>query len=110
MLEGPSNSNDIFDLADVHIAMVDFVMNSCDGGDDGAVGSQVASEGDGLLHPAEWCTNGLYRGTSTWNRWCRGCDVFLVGVVELTGGGLIGVWEVVVPDADECGRGWVLYA
>ena len=38
----------------------------------------------------------------------RGCDVFLVGVVELTGGGLVGVREVFVSDADESDR-WDLY-
>ena len=54
---------------------------------------------------AEWCTNG---GTSTWNCLYGGCNVFLVRVIELTGGGLVGVWEVCVPDADEADR-WDLY-
>ena len=106
---GLSNLNDLFDLANIRVATVDVVMNSCDGGDDSMIGSQVVSEGDGLLHPAEWCVDGLYGGTNTWNCWYGGCNVFLVRVIELTGGGLIRVQEVIVPDADECGRGRVLY-
>ena len=38
-----------------------------------------------------------------------GCGVLLVGVVELTGGGLIWVWEVFVSDLDEANQ-WDLYA
>ena len=73
------------------------------------VGVKVISEGDGLLYSAKWCVDGLYRWTSTLNCGCGGCKVLLVGIIELTGGGLVGMGEVAVSDADE-GRGClVLY-
>ena len=104
--EGTSNSNDLFNLPDICVATVDVITHSDDGRDNGSVGSGVVSEGDSHLHPSERCANG---GTTMWNCWYRGCDVFLVGVVELTGGGLVRVWEVAVPDADKSGGHGVLY-
>ena len=97
-----SNLNDLFNLANVHVTTVDVVTDPGDGGDDGLVGGRVVGEGDCCLHPAQWCLNW---GTSTWNCWYGGHDVFLVGVIEFTGR-FVGVWEVTVPDADEGCRRW----
>ena len=107
--EGMSDSNDLFDLADVHVTTVNIVVNSGNGGDDGLVDGGVVGEWDSLLHSAEWCMDSLNWGTSTWNCWYGGCNIFLIGVIELTGGGLVGVWEVAIPDADEGSGCWVLY-
>ena len=49
MSERVSNSDDLFNLPNVHVATVDVVTHSSDGGDDGLVGSRVVSEGDALL-------------------------------------------------------------
>ena len=107
VLEGLSDSNDLFNLPNVCVATVNVVSNSSDGGKEGLIGVGVVSEGDSCLCSSEWCTNS---GTSTWNCWYGGCNVFLVRVIELTRGGLIGVWEVAVPDVDEGGGRRILYA
>ena len=63
-MEGTSDYNDLSNLPDVCVAMVDVVMNSGDGGDNGSVGSGVVCERDGHLDPSEWHAKG---GTTTWN-------------------------------------------
>ena len=73
--EGASDADDLFDLADVHFAMVDGIMHSGDGGEDGLVGGSVVCKGDGCLNPSKWCAKG---GTTTWNFWYGGWYVFLV--------------------------------
>ena len=97
--EGSSNADDLFNLADIHFAVVDGVSYSSDGGEDGLVGSGVVGDGDGCLGPTEWRVN---CGTTTWNFLYRGWYVFLVGVVEFTGG-LVWMWEVFVSDLVERG-------
>ena len=106
MSEGVSDLNDLFDLPDVCVATVDVVSYSGDGSEECLVGIGVISEGDGCLCSPKWCANG---GITTWNSLYGGCDVFLVRVIELTGGGLIWMWEVAVSDADEGGRCNILY-
>ena len=93
--EGASDANDLFDLADIRFAVVDGVLDPSDGGEDGLVGSGVVGDGDGSLGSSKWRANG---GTTTWNFWYGGWYVFLIGVIEFTGG-LIWVWEVVVCDS-----------
>ena len=101
MSEGASDSDDLFNPRDVRVATVDCVTHSRDGGEDGLVCCSIFREGDCCLCSSERRANG---GTSTWNCLYRGCDVFLVRVIELTGGGLVGVREVFVSDADESDR------
>ena len=92
MSEGASDANNLFDLADICVAMVDGVTYSGNGGEDGLVGGGIVGDGDGRLCSSEW---GVNRGTTTWNFLYGGWYVLLVGVVELTGG-FVWVWEVVV--------------
>ena len=106
MSEGASDADDLFNLADLHLAVVDCITYSGDGAEDCLIGSGVVCDGDGCLGSSEWCANG---GMTTWNFWYGGRYVFLVRVVELTGSGLIRVWEVTVSDADKGGRRGVLY-
>ena len=73
--EGASDSDDLFNLADVRVAMVDGITNSGDGGKDGLIGGGVVCDGDGRLGSSERCVNG---GTTTWNFLYRGWYVFLV--------------------------------
>ena len=47
-------------------------------------------------------------GTSRWNCWDGGFNVFLIGVIEFAGGWFVRVWDICVSDVDEPGR--VLYA
>ena len=75
MSEGASDANDLFDLADVRVAMVDGVSYSGDGGEYCLVGSGVICKGDGRLSSSKRCTNG---GTTAWNFWYGGWYVFLV--------------------------------
>ena len=84
--EGMSDSNDLFNLADVHVTMVDIVTNSGDGGNNGTVSGGVIGEWNCCLHPAE-CLNG---GTSTWNHWYRGCDVSWLESLSSLGVGSLG--------------------
>ena len=64
--QGASDSDDLFNLADVHVTTVDVVTDSGDGRNNSSVGGGVIGEGDGCLHPTEWCLNG---GFTMWN--CR---------------------------------------
>ena len=105
-MEGASDSNNLFNLPNIRVATVKVVMYSGDGSEECLVGIGVVDEGDRCLCPAEWCTTG---GITTWNCRYRGRYVFLVGVVELTGGGLVGVWEVAILDADEGNGCLILY-
>ena len=73
--EGASNSDDLFNLADVRLAVVDGVAYSGNGGEDCLIGGRVICERDGRLSSSKWCTNG---GTTTWNFWYGGRYVFLV--------------------------------
>ena len=63
VLEGATNSNDLFNLFDVRVAMVDIVMNSSNGGKEGLVGGDVIGKWDGVSSSAEWrwCLNGGIR-------------------------------------------------
>ena len=61
MLEGTTDSNNLFNLFDVHVAVVDGVTYSSDGSKDGLVGGDVVSELDGVSGMAEWCLNGGIR-------------------------------------------------
>ena len=56
--EGVSNTDDLFNLTDVCVAMVDVVTHSSDGSDDGLVGGVVVCERDGHLCSSEWGANG----------------------------------------------------
>ena len=96
--EGTSDSEDLFDLLDVRVAMVDIVMDSGDGCKKGLVGGDVVSKGDGVSGSTKWrrCSNG---GIRTYG-WRCGWYVFLVQVIELTGRGLVGVREA---DASDIG-------
>ena len=51
------------------------------------------------MGPPKW---GVNCGTTTWNFWYGGWYIFLVGVVEFTGG-FVWVWEVVFVDPVEGG-------
>ena len=73
--EGASNADDLFNLADVSVAMVDGVTHSSDGGEDGLIGGGVVCEGDGCLGSPEWRMNGW---TRMWNCLYGGWYVFLV--------------------------------
>ena len=97
MLEGVTDLNDLFNLFDVHVAVVDCVAQSGDGGKDGLVGGGVVGELDRVSCSAEWwwCLNG---GIRTWNCWW---DVFLVGVVKFFGSGFVWMGEA---DASNIGR------
>ena len=53
MLEGATNSNDLFNLFDVRVAMVDVVTYSGNGGEEGLVGGDVVSEWNGMSGAAE---------------------------------------------------------
>ena len=59
--EGVRDLNNLFNLANVLVAMFNVVVDSCDGGHNCSVGGGIASEGDGCLHPAKWCANGGIR-------------------------------------------------
>ena len=96
--EGASDSNDLFNLADVRVAVVDGITDSGDGGEDCLIGGGIIRDGDGCLGSSEWCVNG---GTTTWNFWYGGWYVFLVGVVEFTGG-FVWVREVFISKSVEC--------
>ena len=63
MTEGSTNSNDLFNLLDVHVATVNIVTHSSDGGKKGLIGGDIVSEGDGVSGAAErwWCLNGGIR-------------------------------------------------
>ena len=106
MSEGTSDADDLFNLADICVAVVDGIMYSGDGSENGLVGGSVVCKGDGCLSSPEWCSNG---GTRTWNGWYGGRHVFLVKVIELAGGRFIRMWEVLVSDVDEGGWHGVLY-
>ena len=54
MPEGVTDSDNLFNLFDVHITMVDVVTNSGDGSEEGLVGGDVVSEQDGVSGSAEW--------------------------------------------------------
>ena len=95
--EGASDSDDLFNLADVRIAMVDGITYSGDGGEDRLIGGGVVRNGDGCLGSSKWCVNG---GTTTWNFLYGGWYVFLVGVIELAGG-FVWVREVFVSKSVE---------
>ena len=61
-LEGSTDSNDLFDLRDVRVAVVDGVSHPGDGGEDGLVGHDIVSELDGMSgSPEQWCLNGGIR-------------------------------------------------
>ena len=96
-MEGASDSNNLFDLANVRVAMVDCITNSGDGGEDCLIGGGIVCDGDGCLGSSKWCVNG---GTTTWNFLYGGWYVFLIGVVELAGG-FIWMGEVVLIDPVE---------
>ena len=89
MLESSTDSNDLFNLFDVHVAVVDCVTHSSDGGEDCLVSCDVVRELDGVSCSAErwWCLN---RGIRTWNCWWV---VLFVGVVELFGSGFVWMGE-----------------
>ena len=99
MSEGATDSNNLFDLLDVHVATVDVVMYSGNGGEEGLVGGDVISEWDGVSSSAKRrrCLNG---GIKTWNFWCGWRYIFLVGIIELARSGLVWVWET---DAGDVG-------
>ena len=92
MLEGATNSNDLFNLFDVRVAMVGVVTHSSDGSKEGLIGGDVVSEWDGVSGSSKrwWCLNS---GIRTWNFWCGWRYVFLVGIIEFARSGLVGVWE-----------------
>ena len=93
-----TDSNNLFNLFDVRVAMVDVVSNSSDGREEGLVGCNIISEGDGVSGPAKWywCLN---RGIRTWNCW-HGWYVFLVRIIELAESGFVWVREA---DASDVG-------
>ena len=97
--EGASDSDDLFNLADVRVAVVDGIADSGDGGKDCLIGGGIVRDGDGRLGSSKWCVNG---GTTTWNFLYGGRYVFLVGVVRLAGW-FIWVREVFVSESVE---GW----
>ena len=106
--EGASDSNDLFNLADVRVAVVDGITYSGDGGEDCLIGGGIVCDGDSCLGSSKWRVNG---GTTTWNFLYGGRYVFLVGVVELTGG-FVRVREVFVSEPvesrpDECFAYWI---
>ena len=70
--------------------MIDSVAYSGDGGDNGSVGIDIVCKGNYLTYSVKW----LNRGTSTWNFWYGGCNVFLIGVVVFVIGGVVGMREV----------------
>ena len=91
MSEGATDSNDLFNLFNVHVATVDVVTHSSDGSEEGLVGGDIVSERDGVSGSAKRrCLNS---GIRTWNFWCGWWYVFLVGIIELAGSGLVWVWE-----------------
>ena len=95
MLEGSTDSNDLFNLRDIRITVVSGVSYSGDGGKDGLIGGNVVGELDGVSGTTEgwWCLNG---GIRMWNNWQ---DVFLVRVVIF--GGF--VWVREADAGDICG-------
>ena len=95
--EGASDLDDLFNLADVRVAVVDGITYSGDGGEDCLIGGGIVCDGNGCLGSSKWRVNG---GTTTWNFLYGGRYVFLVGVVELTGG-FVWVMEVFVPKSVE---------
>ena len=99
VMEGASDSDDLFNLADVRVTVVDGITYSGDGGENHLIGGGVVRDGDGCLGSSKWHVNG---GTTTWNFLYGGWYVFLVGVVELTGG-FVWVREVVFVDSVEGG-------
>ena len=106
--EGASDSDDLFNLADVCVAAVDGITHSGDGGEDCLIGDGIICDGDGCLGSSKRCVNG---GTTTWNFLYGGWYVLLVGVVELAGG-FVWVREVFVSKSvegwpDECLAYWI---
>ena len=93
-MESVTDSNDLFNLFDVCVAVVDCVTHSSDGGKDSLVGGNIVSELDGVSCSAErwWCLNG---GIRTWNCWW---DVFLIRVVKLSRSGFIWMGEADTSD------------
>ena len=64
VLESWTDLNDLFNLRDVHVAMVDGVLHPGNGGKDGLVGADVVGELDGMSGTPEqwwWCLNGGIR-------------------------------------------------
>ena len=62
VLESSANSNDLFDLHDIRVAVVNGVLDSGNGGEDGLVGQDIISELDGMSgSPERWCLNGGIR-------------------------------------------------
>ena len=62
VLESPADSDDLFNLELVPVAMVDGVSYSCKGGHKGSINCVVVGEWDGHLSPPEYlCLN---RGTN----------------------------------------------
>ena len=55
MLEGMTDLNDLFNLFDIHVAMVNVILYSGDGCKEGLVGCDVVREGNGMSGPAKWC-------------------------------------------------------
>ena len=112
VMKGAGDSDDFFNVPNICFAVVDGVADLSDGGDDGLVGVGVICKGDCRMHSAKW----LNRGTSTWNLWYGGCNVFLVGVIVLIIRGVIWVREgdsgdvggSIVGDMEDA-RGLVLY-
>ena len=73
--EGASGVDDLFNLANVHVTMVDGIAHSGDGSKDCLVSGGVVCDRDGCLGSPEWRSNG---GMTTWNFWYGGRYVFLV--------------------------------
>ena len=101
MTEVSGDSDDLLDVSNVLFSVINGVADLGDSSDDGAVGIDVVCERNCLMCSAK-CLN---RGMSTWNLWCGGCDVFLVGVVEFAGSGLVGMRE-----GDSCDVGGPVFA
>ena len=72
--EGTSDSDDLFNLADVLVAAMDGITDSGDGGEDCLIGGGIVCDGDGCLGSPERCVNG---GTTTWNFLYGGAVCFL---------------------------------
>ena len=73
-MKGTGDSDDLLDVPDIFFSMVDGVVNPGNSGNNGLVGINVICEGNCLTCSAK-CLNG---GTSMWNLWYGGCNVFLV--------------------------------
>ena len=97
VMEGASDSDNLFNLADVRVATVDSITHSGDGGEDGLIGGGIICDGDGCLGSSKRCVNG---GRTTWNFLYGGRYVLLVRVVELAGR-FVWVREVFIPESVE---------